>query len=153
MKKEPAPGFETYFGAALFTCGIVWFWDYVSSVYFPGQAALNLTFLSAAVYLEAAFLGAFGLTRRMLTRHIHVGIRVGFGAWMTNMVFRLIVFELGEALWGVAIYLASLTAGGFLGGFLARALHKGNSCEEDLKIAGQESFCGDMVGVHHRPAA
>jgi len=64
------------------------------------------------------------LTRRMLARHIHVGIRVGFGAWMTNMVFRLIVFELAEALWGVAIYLTSFVAGGFLGGLFAKRLHR-----------------------------
>ncbi len=130
MKKEPLPGFESYFGAALFTCGIAWFWDYVSSLYFPGQAALNLTLLSALVYLEAALLGAFGLTRKMLTKHIHVGIRVGFGAWMTNMVFRLIVFELAEALWGVAIYLASFVVGGFLGGLLARMLHRADASEK-----------------------
>jgi len=123
-KAEPLPSFERYFGAALFSCGIVWFWDYVASLYFPGQAALNLTLLSTLVYFEATFLGALGLTRRMLARHIHVGIRVGFGAWMTNMVFRLIVFELAEALWGVAIYLTSFVAGGFLGGLFAKRLHR-----------------------------
>jgi len=124
MKGEPLPSFESYFGAALFTCGIAWFWDYIAALYFPGRTALNLTLLSALVYLEAALLGAFGLTRRMLAKHIHVGIRVGFGAWMTNMVFRLIIFELAEALWGVAIYLMSFMVGGFLGGFFAKMLHR-----------------------------
>lgn len=127
MKTEPLPSFERYFGAALFSCGIAWLWDYVASVYFPGQAALNLTLLSTLVYFEAAFLGAFGLTRRMLAKHIHVGIRVGFGAWMTNMVFRLIVFELAEALWGVAIYLTTFVAGGFLGGLFAKRLHRADA--------------------------
>jgi len=130
MKREPMPGFESYFGAALFTCGIVWFWDYVTSLYFPGQAALNLSLLSAVVYFEAAFLGSFGLTRRRLANHVHVGVRVGFGAWMTNMIFRLIVFGLNEALWGVAVYLASLTTGGVLGGFLARVLRRSDTCEK-----------------------
>ncbi len=130
MKEEALPRFESYFGAALFTCGIAWFWDYVSSIYFPGRTALNLTLLSAFVYLEAALLGAFGLTRRMLVKHIYVGVRVGFGAWMTNMVFRLIIFELGEALWGVAIYLASFMGGGFLGGLFAKILHRADLTEK-----------------------
>lgn len=124
LKEEPLPSFESYFGAALFTCGIVWFWDYVSSLFFPGQAALNLTLISALVYVEAAFLGAFGLTRRRLTKHVHVGVRIGFGVWMTNMVFRLIIFKLAEALWGVAIYLTGFMLGGFLGGAFARMLHR-----------------------------
>jgi len=123
MKPESLPSFGGYFGAALFTCGIIWFWDYVASIYFPGQTALNLTLLSALVYLEAAFLGAFGLARKMQVKHIHVGMRVGFGAWMTNMVFRLIVFGLSEALWGVIIYLVSFVVGGLLGGLFARRLH------------------------------
>lgn len=124
MEEEPPPKFERYFGAALFSCGIAWLWDFVASIYFPGQTALNLTLISALVYLEAAFLGAFGLTRRMLAKHVHVGIRVGLGAWMTNMVFRLILFQLAEALWGIAVYFASFVVGGFLGGLFARALHK-----------------------------
>lgn len=123
MKEKTSLSFESYLGVAFFTCGITWFWDFVASVYFPGQTALNLTLLSALVYLEAAFLGAFGLTRRVLVKHVHVGIRVGFGAWMTNMVFRLIVFELAEALWGLAIYLGSFVAGGLLGGLFAKKLH------------------------------
>lgn len=106
------------------TCGITWAWDYVSALYFPGQTALNLTLLSGLVYLEAALLGAFGLTRRMPENHIHVAVRVGLGAWMTNMVFRLIVFELAEALWGVVIYFVSFMAGGFLGGLCASLLHR-----------------------------
>jgi len=130
MKPEPLPSFESYFGAALFACGIAWFWDYVASIYFPGQAALNLTLLSALVYLEAAFLGAFGLARRILGKHIHVGIRVGLGAWMTNMVFRLIVFELAEALWGAVIYLAGFMVGGFLGGFFAKKFHGAGASEK-----------------------
>jgi len=123
MKPESLPSFGSYFGAALFTCGITWFWDYVASIYFPGQTALNLTLLSALVYLEAAFLGAFGLARKMQVKHIHVGMSVGFGAWMTNMVFRLIVFGLPEALLGVIIYLVSFVVGGILGGLFARRLH------------------------------
>lgn len=130
MKPESLPRFESYFGAALFVCGISWFWDYVASIYFPGQSALNLTFLSALVYLEASFLGAFGLARRILGKHIHVGIRVGFATWVTNMVFRLIVFELAEALWGFAIYLASFLVGGFLGGFFAKKFHGADASEK-----------------------
>ena len=120
MDSESRPRFESYFGAAMFTCGITWFWDYVASLYFPGQTALNLTLLSATVYLEAALIGAFGLTRRISTKHIHVGIRVGLGAWMANALFRLVLFELGEALWGVVVYLLSFIGGGVLGGLLGR---------------------------------
>lgn len=122
MGSEPSPAFESYFGAALFACGITWFWDYVASLYFPGQSALNLTLLSAVVYLEAAMIGAFGLTRRISSRHIHVGVRVGLGAWIGNALFRLVLFELGEALWGVVVYLLSFTGGGLLGGLLGRIL-------------------------------
>ncbi|MFH0848266.1 MAG: hypothetical protein V1857_02025 [archaeon] len=123
MMREQLPVFEKYFGAAVFACGIAWFWDYVASLYFPGQVALNLTLLSAVVYLEAAFLGAFGLTRRMLAKHVHVGIRVGVGAWLTNMVFRLIVFELAEAIWGSPVYFGGFVTGGLLGGLFAKKLH------------------------------
>jgi len=120
MGSESSPTFESYFGAALVTCGITWFWDYASSLYFPGQTALNLTLLSATVYLEAAMIGAFGLTRRISTRHIDVGVRVGLGAWIGNALFRLVLFELGEALWGVVVYLLSFLGGGVVGGLLGR---------------------------------
>jgi hypothetical protein len=130
MKPESMPGFENYFGAALFACGITWFWDYVASMYFPGQAALNLTLLSALVYMEAAFLGAFGLARRLLSKHMNVGLRVGFGAWMTNMVFRLIVFELAEALYGMVVYMVGFIVGGILGGLFARKFHGAGTCEK-----------------------
>jgi hypothetical protein len=123
MKTEQLPGFDQYFGAALLACGITWLWDYVASLYFPGQTALNFTLLSALVYLEAAFLAAFGLTRKVPVKHIPIGLRVGFGAWIANTVFRLILFELGEALWGVVLYLATFVLGGFLGGFLGKKLH------------------------------
>jgi hypothetical protein len=124
MKEKLSPRLEKYVGAAAFACGIAWFWDFLASLYFPGETALNLTLLSALVYLEAAFLSAFGLTRKMRTRQIHVGIRVGLGTWMTNMVFRLIVFELNEALWGMVIYFFGFMIGGFLGGLFARAFHR-----------------------------
>lgn len=127
MKGKLPASFESYLGAAAFACGVTWFWDYFASFYFPGQMALNLTFLSALVYLEAAFLSAFGLTRRMQAKQIPVGIRVGLGTWMTNMVFRLIIFELDEALWGVAVYFVSFMIGGFLGGLFAKTLHKADA--------------------------
>jgi hypothetical protein len=130
MMREQVPVFEKYLGAAAFACGIAWFWDYVASLYFPGQVALNLTLLSVVVYLEAAFLGAFGLTRRMLTRHVHVGVRVGLGAWLTNMVFRLIVFELVEALWGLPVYFGGFVTGGLLGGLFAGKLHGAQASEK-----------------------
>lgn len=124
MKGKTSLSFESYLGAAAFACGITWFWDFFVSFYFPGQTALNLTLLSTLVYLEAAFLGAFGLTRRMWAKQIHVGIRVGLGTWVANMVFRLIMFGLDEALWGVVVYLVGFMIGGFLGGLFAKALHK-----------------------------
>ncbi len=116
MKGKLPASFENYVGAAAFACGITWFWDYVASVYFPGQVALNLTLLSSLVYVEAAFLSSFGLTRRFQEKQVPVGIRVGLGTWMTNMFFRLVVFELNEALWGVVVYFLSFMVGGFLGG-------------------------------------
>jgi hypothetical protein len=124
MNADSSPGFESYFGAALVACGISWLWDYISSLYFPGQTALNFTILSAFVYMEAALLGAFGLTRRMPSKQIHVGLRAGLGAFLLNTVFRLIVFEFVEALWGVIIYFVSFIAGGITGGFLAKTLHR-----------------------------
>jgi hypothetical protein len=42
-----------------------------------------------------------------------------------NMAFRLILFELTEALWGVIVYLISFTIGGMLGGLLAKKIHVG----------------------------
>jgi hypothetical protein len=131
MNPRPYPVFESYFGAAMLVCGITWFWDYASSLYFPGQGALNLTLLSAAVYLEAAMIGAFTLTRRILSKHFHVGMRVGLGAWMANTVLRLILFELGEALGGVVIYFGSFMIGGFLGGLLGRVFHGPSEGEKD----------------------
>jgi len=130
---EPLPSFERYFGAALLTCGIVWLWDFIASLFFPGQAALNLTLLSAMVYTQAAFLGALGLTRRMFENHVHVGIRVGLIALAVNMIFRLIVFDLGEAMWGLVVYLASFIAGGFLGGLFAKIINK-SSIEDSRKL-------------------
>jgi hypothetical protein len=124
MNADSSPGFERYFGSALVTCGISWLWDYISSLYFPGQTALNFTILSAFVYMEAALLGAFGLTRRMPSKQMHVGLRAGLGAFLLNTVFRLIVFEFVEALWGVIIYLASFIVGGVTGGILAKTLHR-----------------------------
>ena len=127
MKRGLPASFENYVGAAAFACGITWFWDYVASLYFPGQVALNLTLFSASVYLEAAFLSAFGLTRRMQEKQVHVGIRVGLGTWIANMFFRLVVFELNEALWGVVVYFVSFMIGGLLGGLFSRVLHKSGS--------------------------
>ena len=127
MAGEDLPRFESYLGAAALACGVTWLWDYFASLYFPGQTALNFTLLSALIYLEAAFLGAFGLTRRRLTKHLHVGVRAGIGAWMTNMVFRLIVFDLSEALWGVLVYLTSFLVGGCLGGLFASMIHRGEA--------------------------
>jgi hypothetical protein len=114
------PGFESYFGAALFTCGIIWVWDYISSLFFPGQAALNLTLLSSFIYLEASFIGSYGLTRKKLQNQVNIGLRAGIAAFLVNQVFRLIVFDLIEALWGVIIYLIFLIIGGALGGLFAK---------------------------------
>jgi len=127
MRGKLPASFENYLGAAAFVCGITWFWDYFASLYFPGQVALNLTLLSALVYVEAAFLGAFGLTRKMQGKQVPVGIRVGVGSWMTNMFFRLIVFELDEAFWGVAVYLLSFVVGGFLGGLFSKMINRSAS--------------------------
>jgi len=117
MPVREGPDFESLFGAALFVCGITWAWDWVSSIYFPGQTALNLTLFSALVYTESAFLGAFGLSRRYNDR-VAVGLRVGLGAFLTNTVFRMIVFDIVEALWGVVVYFLSFMVGGLLGGLL-----------------------------------
>lgn len=127
MKGKLPARFEHYVGAAAFACGITWFWDFFTSLYFPGQVALNLTLLSALVYVEAAFLAAFGLTRRFREKQIPVGIRVGLGTWMANMFFRLIVFDLNEAFWGVVVYLISFMIGGLLGGLFSRVLDKSGS--------------------------
>lgn len=124
MKGRLPASFENYLGAAAFACGITWFWDFFASLYFPGQVALNLTLLSGLVYLEAVFLSAFGLTRKMQEQQVPVGIRVGLGTWMTNMFFRLIVFELNEAFWGVVVYFISFMIGGFLGGLFSKMVHK-----------------------------
>ena len=123
MNEDTFPGFESYFGAALIACGISWLWEYIASLYFPGQTALNYTILSVFVYIEAALLGAFGLTRKMPSKQVHVVLRAGFGAFLLNTVFRLIVFEYHEALWGVIVYFASFTVGGVIGGFLAKTFH------------------------------
>jgi len=116
------PGFESYFGAALFTCGIIWLWDYISSLFFPGEAALNLTILSAFIILEAGFIGAFGLTRKMEQNQVNIGLKVGVAAFLVNLVFRMIVFEIAQALWGVVIYLIFLPIGGVLGGLFAKKI-------------------------------
>jgi len=116
-------GFESYFRAALFTCGIIWVWDYIASIFFPGQTALNLTLLSAFIYLEASFIGAYGLTRKRSQNQVNIGLRVGIAAFLVNLVFRLIVFDIGEALWGLIIYLIFLIIGGALGGLFAKKLN------------------------------
>jgi putative membrane protein (TIGR04086 family) len=117
--------FESYFGAVLMACGVTWIWDFVSSIYFAGQIALSLTIISFLVYLEAGFIGAFVLARKLPRNHILIGLRVGFGAFLMNLAFRMILFELTEALWGVIIYLISFTMGGMLGGLLASKVHVG----------------------------
>jgi hypothetical protein len=116
------PGFESYFGAALFTCGIIWVWEYLSSLFFPGQTALNLTLLSSFIYLEASFIGAYGLTRKKLQNQVNIGLRVGIAAFLVNLAFRLIVFEIAEALYGLIIYLIFLIIGGVLGGLFAKRI-------------------------------
>ena len=116
-------GFESYFGAALFTCGIIWVWDYIASIFFPGQTALNLTLLSAFIYLEASFIGAYGLTRKRPQNQVNIGLREGIAAFLVNLVFRLIVFDIGEALWGLIIYLIFLIIGGALGGLFAKKIN------------------------------
>lgn len=42
---------------------------------------------------------------------------------MVNTVFRLIVFEIVEALWGLIIYFTSFVVGGFIGGLIGKKLH------------------------------
>lgn len=116
-------GFESYFRAALFTCGIIWVWDYIASIFFPGQTALNLTLLSAFIYLEASFIGAYGLTRKRPQNQVNIGLRTGIAAFLVNLVFRLIVFDIGEALWGLIIYLIFLIIGGALGGLFAKKIN------------------------------
>jgi hypothetical protein len=119
---ESELGFESYFGAALFTCGIVWIWDYISSIFFPSQAALNLTLLSSFIYLEASFIGAYGLTRKRSQNQVNIGLRAGISAFILNLVFRTIVFEINEALFGLIIYLIFLIIGGILGGLFAKKI-------------------------------
>jgi putative membrane protein (TIGR04086 family) len=121
---ESELGFESYFGVALFTCGIIWLWDYLSSLFFPGQTALNLTLLSSFIYLEASFIGAYGLARKRLQNQVNIGLRVGIAAFLVNLVFRLIVFEIAEALWGLIIYLIFLIIGGALGGLFAKKIYR-----------------------------
>jgi hypothetical protein len=116
------PGFEGYFGAALLTCGIVWAWDYVASLFFPSQAALNLTVLSSFTYFLAGFIGAFALTRKKQVDQVQIGLCAGAAAFAVNIVFRMIVFEITEALWGVVIYAVFLIIGGGVGGFFARKI-------------------------------
>ena len=121
--RSTEPKFESYFGAALVACGVAWIWDVISSIYFAGQVALNLTIISSLVYLEAGFLGAFLLARKLTKNHMLIGLRAGFSAFLMNLAFRLILFELTEALWGVIVYLISFTIGGLLAGLLAKKLH------------------------------
>jgi hypothetical protein len=122
MMGRSNPSSGDYLGAALLACGIAWLWDFILSLYFPGKTALNLTIVSALVYLEAAFLGAFGLARRMSDDRVRIGMRVGIWAFLLNAAFRLILFDLFEALWGVILYLISFTLGGLLGGLFARMI-------------------------------
>jgi hypothetical protein len=117
---------ESYIGAALVICGIVWIWDFVASIYFAGQMALNLTIISSLVYLEAGLIGAFLLTRKILKNHLNIGLRIGLYAFLVNLAFRMILFELWEALWGVVIYFISFTIGGMLGGIFAKKIQVGN---------------------------
>lgn len=114
---------ERHLGAILLASGIVWLWDYVSSLYFPGRTSLNLTILSFLVYMEASFIGAVSLTRRTKMKHIPVGMRIGLGTFLLNITLRLLLFELDEALWGVVVYFMSLTTGGLLGGVFAKRFH------------------------------
>ncbi len=132
MKRGHLFGFEKYFSAAMLACGITWFWDFIASLYFPGQIALNLTLVSAVVYLEAAFLAAFGFTRRMARDQIPMGLRVGVAAWITNTLFRLLIFDLSEALLGVVVYLVSFLIGGVGGGLFAGVLHRN---KDDLGVS------------------
>jgi hypothetical protein len=117
------PGFEGYFGAALFTCGIVWLWDYISSLFFPAETSLNLTLLTSFVCLEASFIGAYGLTRKRSQNQVNIGLRAGIAAFLVNLTFRMIVFEIGEALWGLVIYFIFLIIGGVLGGLFAKKIY------------------------------
>jgi len=112
--KFTEPKFESYFGAVLIACGVTWLWD------FAGQMALNLTIISSFVYLEAGFIGAFILARKLPKDHVLIGLRAGFGTFLVNLAFRLILFELAEALGGVVIYFISFTIGGMLGRLLAK---------------------------------
>ncbi len=124
--RTAGPRMEGYVGAALVICGITWTWDFVASIYFAGQMALNLTIISSLVYLEAGFIGAFMLTRRLPKNHMNVGLRIGLYAFLVNLAFRMILFELWEALWGVVIYFISFTIGGMLGGIFAKKIQVGN---------------------------
>jgi putative membrane protein (TIGR04086 family) len=120
------PRMEGYVGAALVICGIAWIWDFVASIYFAGQMALNLTIISSLVYLEASFIGAFVLTRKLPKNQMLIGLRAGLYAFLINLAFRMILFELWEALWGVVIYFISFTIGGMLGGIFAKKIQVGN---------------------------
>ncbi len=121
---EREPGFDGYFGAALLTCGIVWVWDYIASIFFPTQAALNLTLLSSIFYLEAGFIGAYALTRKLSKNQAIIGVKAGVAAFLVNAVFRMIVFDISEALWGVIIYMIFLIIGGALGGTFSQKMSK-----------------------------
>jgi hypothetical protein len=116
------PGFERYFGTALFSCGIIWVWDYISSLFFPGQTSFNLTILSAFIILEAGFIGAYGLSRRMKQNQVIIGLKVGVAAFLVNIVFRMIAFDISQALWGLILYLFFFPIGGILGGLFAKKI-------------------------------
>ncbi len=53
-----------------------------------------------------------GLLVRRPQNQVNIGLRAGIAAFLVNLVFRMIVFEIGEALWGLIIYLIFLIIGG-----------------------------------------
>lgn len=111
-----------FLGAVLLACGLTWLWDFISSLYFPGIAAWNLTIVSLFFYAESSLIGAYSLTRHIIEGHIRAGVRVGLAVWALNLAFRLILFNLAEALWGLIIYFVGFLLGGVLGGFLGKRL-------------------------------
>ena len=119
-----SPAFEQYLGASFLVCGITWVWGFLTSEYFPGHASLSLNLVSLVVYIEAASIGAFGLARGAFKGSVRIGMRVGIGAWIVNMTFRFIVFNLASALDGLILFLIGFMIGGTLGGFLGSFIRK-----------------------------
>lgn len=122
-----------FLGAVLLACGLTWLWDFIASLYFPGSSAWNLTLVSLLFYAESSLIGAYSLARNLIEGHLRIGIRLGLAVWALNLAFRLILFELGEALWGLLIYFSGFLLGGILGGFLGERLHKQNGMEDSCK--------------------